>query len=124
MGKRKRSSKSSYKNTFFNKKYFCIISKIENRVALNNIDEIIKASAKTGEGVADILSAIIERIPPPNIDDGNTLKALIFDSVYNPFRGIEIYFRVFSGKISKGQQIKFCATGKNCLLYTSPSPRD
>ena len=75
-------------------------------------DEIIKASAKTGEGVADILSAIIERIPPPNIDDGNTLKALIFDSVYNPFRGIEIYFRVFSGRINKGQEIKFCATGK------------
>ena len=77
-----------------------------------NEDEIIRASAKTGEGVSDILSAIIERIPAPKVNDNDDLKALIFDSVYNPFRGIEIYFRVFSGKISKGQEIKFCATGK------------
>ena len=74
--------------------------------------EIIKASAKTGEGIEEILAAIIERVPPPKMSDNNDLKALIFDSVYNPFRGIEIYFRVFSGKISKGQEIKFCATGK------------
>jgi len=74
--------------------------------------EIIKASAKTGEGIEEILTAIIERVPPPKKSDNNDLKALIFDSVYNPFRGIEIYFRVFSGKISKGQEIKFCATGK------------
>ena len=74
--------------------------------------DIIKASAKTGEGIGEILEAIIERVPPPKTSDSDDLKALIFDSVYNPFRGIEIYFRVFSGKISKGQQIKFCATGK------------
>ena len=74
--------------------------------------DIIRASAKTGEGIGEILEAIIERVPPPKTSDSNDLKALIFDSVYNPFRGIEIYFRVFSGKISKGQQIKFCATGK------------
>ncbi len=74
--------------------------------------DIIKASAKTGEGIGEILEAIVERVPPPKTSDSNDLKALIFDSVYNPFRGIEIYFRVFSGKISKGQQIKFCATGK------------
>ncbi len=74
--------------------------------------DIIKASAKTGEGIGEILEAIIERVPPPKTRESNDLKALIFDSVYNPFRGIEIYFRVFSGKISKGQQIKFCATGK------------
>ena len=74
--------------------------------------DIIKASAKTGEGIGEILEAIIERVPPPKTSDSNDLKALIFDSVYNPFRGIEIYFRVFSGKISKGQQIKFCATAK------------
>ena len=77
-----------------------------------NENDIIKASAKTGEGIGEILEAIIDRIPPPKTSDSNDLKALIFDSVYNPFRGIEIYFRVFSGKISKGQQIKFCATGK------------
>ena len=77
-----------------------------------NENDIIKASAKTGEGIGEILEAIIDRVPPPKTSDSNDLKALIFDSVYNPFRGIEIYFRVFSGKISKGQQIKFCATGK------------
>ena len=75
-----------------------------------NHEDIIKASAKTGEGVHDILSAIIERVPPPENKANDELKALIFDSVYNPFRGIEIYFRVFSGKIRKGQEIKFFAT--------------
>ena len=75
-----------------------------------NHEDIIKASAKTGEGIQDILSAIIERVPPPENKVNNELKALIFDSVYNPFRGIEIYFRVFSGKIRKGQEIKFFAT--------------
>ena len=75
-----------------------------------NHEDIIKASAKTGEGIQDILSAIIERVPPPENKVNDELKALIFDSVYNPFRGIEIYFRVFSGKIRKGQEIKFYAT--------------
>ena len=75
-----------------------------------NHDDIIKASAKTGEGIQDILSAIIERVPAPENKTNDELKALIFDSVYNPFRGIEIYFRVFSGKIRKGQEIKFFAT--------------
>ena len=74
--------------------------------------DIIKASAKTGEGVSDILKAIVEKVPPPKQSIDDNLRALIFDSVYNPFRGIEIYFRVFSGKISKGQEIKFSATGK------------
>ncbi|MBL6680602.1 MAG: elongation factor 4 [Flavobacteriaceae bacterium] len=75
-----------------------------------NHDDIIKASAKTGEGIQDILSAIIQRVPAPENKTNDELKALIFDSVYNPFRGIEIYFRVFSGKIRKGQEIKFFAT--------------
>ena len=74
--------------------------------------DIIKASAKTGEGVSNILKAIVEKVPPPQQSVDDNLRALIFDSVYNPFRGIEIYFRVFSGKISKGQEIKFSATGK------------
>ncbi len=74
--------------------------------------DIIRASAKTGEGVSDILKAIVEKVPPPKQSVDDNLRALIFDSVYNPFRGIEIYFRVFSGKISKGQEIKFSATGK------------
>ena len=75
-----------------------------------DLEDIIKASAKTGEGIQDILSAIIDRVPPPENKVNDELKALIFDSVYNPFRGIEIYFRVFSGKIRKGQEIKFFAT--------------
>ena len=76
-------------------------------------EEIILASAKTGEGINEILKAIIERIPAPKNKLNDELKALIFDSVYNPFRGIEIYFRVFSGKITKGQEIKFFATNKS-----------
>ena len=76
-------------------------------------DEIIQVSAKTGEGVDVILEEIVTRIPPPKKSNEEGLKALIFDSVYNPFRGIEIYFRVFSGKIKKGQEIKFLATNKN-----------
>ena len=61
------------------------------------LDEIIQVSAKTGEGVDVILEEIVTRIPPPKESNEESLKALIFDSVYNPFRGIEIYFRVFSG---------------------------
>ena len=76
-------------------------------------NEIILASAKTGEGINEILKAIVERIPAPKNKLNDELKALIFDSVYNPFRGIEIYFRVFSGKITKGQEIKFFATNKS-----------
>jgi len=74
--------------------------------------EVIPASAKTGLGIQDILTAIIERIPPPKGDPEQSLQALIFDSIYNPFRGVETYFRVLNGSISKGQQIKFMATGK------------
>ena len=77
------------------------------------LEEIIKVSAKTGEGVDVILEEIVNRIPAPKESSEKNLKALIFDSVYNPFRGIEIYFRVFSGKIKKGQEIKFLATNKN-----------
>src|SRR5690625_1513274 len=76
-------------------------------------DEIILASAKTGQGVEDILKAIIERIPAPSGDPEAPLRALIFDSVYNPFRGVETYFRVYNGSIKKGQHIKFINTGKD-----------
>ena len=75
-------------------------------------DQILKASAKTGEGVDKIISAIIKRIPSPKGDSALPLQALIFDSVFNPFRGIETYFKVINGKIKKGQTIKFLATGK------------
>ena len=75
-------------------------------------EDIIPASAKTGLGIQEILTAIIERVPAPKGNSDESLQALIFDSVYNPFRGIETYFRVLNGAITKGQQIKFMATGK------------
>ncbi len=75
-------------------------------------EEVIHASGKTGFGVGDILKAIIERVPAPKGNVDAPLQALIFDSVYNTFRGIETYFRVFDGEIKKGQKIKFVATGK------------
>jgi GTP-binding protein LepA len=75
--------------------------------------EVIPASAKTGIGITEILSAIIERIPPPSGEADEPLQALIFDSVYNSFRGVETYFKVTNGEIRKGQQIKFIATGKS-----------
>ena len=73
-------------------------------------EEVIHASGKTGFGVENILKAIIERIPAPKGDVDAPLQALIFDSVFNTFRGIETYFRVFNGEIKKGQKIKFVAT--------------
>ena len=73
-------------------------------------EEVIPASAKTGLGIQDILTAIIERIPAPKGSVDEPLQALIFDSVYNPFRGVETYFRVINGKIRKGQKIQFIAT--------------
>lgn len=74
-------------------------------------EDIIHASGKTGFGVDKILEAIIERIPAPKGDANEPLQALIFDSVYNPFRGIEVIFRVLNGEIKKNQKIKFMATG-------------
>ena len=76
-------------------------------------EEVIHASGKTGFGVDNILEAIINRIPAPKGDSEAPLQALIFDSVYNSYRGIETYFRVINGEIKKGQEIKFMATGKN-----------
>ncbi|MBO0352771.1 elongation factor 4 [Muricauda ruestringensis] len=76
-------------------------------------EEVIPASAKTGIGIAEILTAIIDRIPPPKGNRDEPLQALVFDSVYNPFRGVETYFRVMNGEITKGQKIKFVATGRS-----------
>ncbi len=75
-------------------------------------DEIIRASGKTGEGVPEILRAIIERVPAPVGDPEAPLQALIFDSVFNPFRGIIAYFKIENGTISKDDFVKFVATGK------------
>ncbi len=75
-------------------------------------EEVIPASAKTGEGIEKILKAIVKRVPCPKGDKEKPLQALVFDSVYNPFRGIETYFRIINGSIKKNQKIKFVATGK------------
>ena len=76
-------------------------------------EDVIPASAKTGLGIQEILTAIIDRIPAPKGVVDEPLQALVFDSVYNPFRGVETYFRVINGEIKKGQKIKFVATGKS-----------
>ena len=78
-------------------------------------EQILKVSAKTGEGVDKVISKIISRIPAPKGNSDLPLQALIFDSVFNPFRGIETYFKVINGKIKKGQTIKFLATEKNYI---------
>ena len=75
-------------------------------------EEVIHCSAKTGLGIESILEAIVARIPSPEGNNHAPLQALIFDSVYNPFRGVETYFRVMNGQITKGDRIKFIATGK------------
>ncbi len=75
-------------------------------------DSIIEASGKTGMGVKEILNAIIKEIPSPVGDPEAPLQALIFDSVYNSFRGIYAYFRIINGTIRKGDSVKFVSTGK------------
>ncbi|MEK9530399.1 MAG: translation elongation factor 4 [Flavobacteriaceae bacterium] len=75
-------------------------------------DELILASAKTGLGIDALLRAIVTRIPAPKGEVTEPLQALIFDSVYNPFRGVETYFRILNGKIQKGERVQFMATSK------------
>jgi GTP-binding protein LepA len=75
-------------------------------------EDILHASAKTGIGIEEILTAIIKRIPAPKGDYDAPLQALIFDSVYNSFRGIIVYYRIFNGVLRKGEKIKFSNTGK------------
>ncbi|MCQ2153794.1 MAG: translation elongation factor 4 [Bacteroidales bacterium] len=74
-------------------------------------EEVFRISARTGEGVAPILDAIVDRIPAPEGDPLAPLQALIFDSVFNPFRGIIAYFKVKNGNLKKGDRIKFVNTG-------------
>lgn len=74
-------------------------------------EDIIRASGKTGEGVEDILNAVVERIPCPSGNSDAPLQALIFDSVFNSFRGIIAYFKIVNGSIKKGDKVKFFNTG-------------
>ena len=93
-------------------------------------EEIIRASGKTGIGIEAILRAIIERVPSPPGDPEAPLQALIFDSVFNPFRGIIAYYKIVNGTIRKGELVKFIATGKEYnadevgILRLTMSPRD
>ena len=93
-------------------------------------EEIIPASAKTGIGVHEILHAIVARVPAPKGNPSAPLKALIFDSVFNSFRGIIAYFRVMEGEIRKGDHVRFMATEKEYfadevgILKLEKSPRD
>ena len=93
-------------------------------------DSILAASGKTGQGVDDVLAAIVERIPAPKGDPEGPLQALIFDSVFNSFRGIIAYFRIFNGKLRKGDHVKFFNTGSEYdadeigVLKLKMSPRE
>lgn len=93
-------------------------------------EDIIPASGKTGLGVDNILKAIVERIPPPKGNPNGELQALIFDSVFNSFRGIIAYFKVLNGEIRKGDRVKFVATDKDYIaeevgtLKLTQKPKD
>jgi len=76
-------------------------------------DDILKCSAKTGLGVPEILEAVVERIPAPEGDPDAPLQALIFDSVFNAYRGVIAYYRIFNGTVNKGDKIHFVATNKS-----------
>lgn len=92
-------------------------------------EEIIPASGKSGMGVNEILAAIVERIPSPKGDEQAPLQALIFDSVFNSFRGIIAYYRIYNGSIKKGEKVKFVNTGMEYnadeigVLRLKPEPR-
>ena len=89
-----------------------VCRQIEEVIGLDASDAI-KVSAKTGEGIEDIIKGIIDRVPAPGGKLDSPLQALIFDSVFNPYRGIETYFKVINGKLSKGDRIRFMSTGKD-----------
>ena len=81
-------------------------------LAMCELEDIIHASGKTGQGVTDILAAVVDRIPAPKGDVKAPLQALIFDSVFNPFRGVIAYFRILNGTVRKGDLVRFVNTGK------------
>lgn len=95
-----------------------------------DFESILEASGRTGIGIEGILKAVIERIPAPKLDGGTKLQAMIFDSVFNPFRGVIAYFRVFNGTLKKNDKIRFLATQKDYtadeigILRLKPEPLD
>ena len=93
-------------------------------------EDVIHASAKEGIGITEILNAIVERVPAPKGDPEAPLQAMIFDSMYNTYRGVEVLFRIFNGKINKGEQVKFFNTGRTYeveevgVLKLTKQPKD
>lgn len=88
-----------------------VAEEIEDTIGLDCTD-IVKASAKAGIGITDILESIIANVPPPKIPDANApFRALIFDSVYDPFRGVIAFFRIVDGSIQKGDKVRFSNSG-------------
>ena len=93
-------------------------------------EDILLASGRTGMGIEGILTAIVEKIPPPKGDPEAPLQALIFDSVFNSFRGIIVYYRILNGSIKKLDKVKFVSTGQEYgadevgILKLTMSPRD
>lgn len=94
-----------------------IKEQIENIIGLDS-SEAVLTSAKTGLGVAEVLEAVVAKIPAPKGDENAPLKALIFDSWYDSYRGVIVLFRVIDGKIKKGTKIKFFNTGREYLVET------
>jgi GTP-binding protein LepA len=93
-------------------------------------EDVLEASGRTGLGLNDILEAIIHRVPAPKGDPDAPLQALIFDSIFNSFRGVIAYFRIMSGSLRKGDKVQFVNTGKSYdanevgILRMKPEPRD
>ncbi len=87
-----------------------VLAEIEETIGLDPSNAIM-ASAKTGEGAEDIFEAIVERIPPPQGDPDAPLRALIFDSHFDPYRGVVAYVRVVDGELRRGQAIRMMRTG-------------
>ncbi len=88
-----------------------VLIEVENELALDP-DEAVLVSAKTGEGVEELLERLVERIPPPSGDDGGPLQARVFDSIFDPYRGVVVFFRVVEGTLRAGDRISLMASGK------------
>jgi GTP-binding protein LepA len=87
-----------------------VIQEVENTIGLDCSDSL-KCSAKTGVGIEDILEAIVHKLPPPEADSTKPLRALIFDSYYDSYRGVVVFFRVVDGEVKKGDKIRFMNSG-------------
>ena len=87
-----------------------VAKEIEETIGLDCSD-IVKASAKAGIGIDDILEAIVEKVPPPVADTDKSFRALIFDSYYDSYRGVIVFFRVVDGEVKKGDKVRFMASG-------------